>query len=128
MLVIRQTHPNAQHQSKQEGEMALVLYPGRYIASNHGTWWKMTNQQDAAWTRYESDFRWRHEGMGSSVWMGNTEVEYTVDGYRVLVKRNGTEYMCTSDGLFREVKVIGKPTRPWARLRENGAGAEARTR
>lgn len=47
--------------------MALNVMPGHYLASNDGTWWEMTNQQHAAWTRYKSDFRWRHEGMGATV-------------------------------------------------------------
>jgi len=120
----------AQIQLKQRCEkekMAITLTPGRYIASNYGTWWEMSNQQDEVWTRYESDFRWRHEGMGATVWMGEAEVEYAVDGYRVLVRRDGSEYMCTSDGLFREVLVIRKPTKPWAQLR-GGAEAGARAR
>lgn len=100
--------------------MAMNVHPGRYIASNHGTWWEMTDQQDEAWTKYESDFRWRHEGMGATVWMGEAEVEYTVNGYRVLVRRDGTEYLRTSDGLFREVLVIGKPAKPWTQLRGGG--------
>lgn len=60
--------------------------------------------------------------------MGEAEVEYMVfmvNGYRVLIRRDGTEYLRTSDGLFREILVIGKPTKPWAQLQE-GAKTGAR--
>ena len=52
-------------------------------------------------------YRWRHEVMGWSVWLGKSEVVYTVGGYRIAVRSGGEdEYIRTSDRIFRQVFTI----------------------
>ena len=79
----------------------------------------MTEQQRRAWDRYVSRERLRHTGMGSTVWMAAREIQYSVDGYIVVVRNCGSsEYIRTSDGLIRKVFEVAYPSppEPWREL------------
>ncbi len=87
-----------------------VLGEGVYIAADGGGWWPMTEPQRRAWDRYVARERLRHTGMGNTIWMVERELQYSVDGYIIVVRNCGSsEFIRTSDGLIREVLEIPRP-------------------
>ncbi len=76
----------------------------------------MTSEQLKAWKSYKTNYEWRHQSMGASVWVCCANIEYLVDGYLFVVSNCGdVVWLRTSDGKMRQVMEIERPREVWKR-------------